>query len=139
MSVVQPSADIKAIIEKTAAFVAKRGDAMEKRILSQDQSSSKLSFLRPQDPLNPYYRQLVLKLRESSAQTASTETGTSASATATQTTNSTSDITKTTTNQKSDQDPGKSTKSVPAQTQQIQPPAKNKFTITPPHLTPFEM
>lgn len=128
--VVEPSADIKPIIEKTAAFVAKRGDAMEERILSQDKSSSKLSFLRPQDPLNPYYRQLVIKLREeSSAQAGPTES--------TNTTTEQSNAEKEEQASKTEQN--KATKSVPAQTQQIKPPARDRFTLIPPNLTQYEM
>lgn len=133
MSVVQPSAEIKPIIEKTATFVAKHGDAMEQKILSQDKSSSKLSFLHPQDPLNPYYRQLVLQLRESAAQKSSSET---ASSTAEQGKSAVS-AAEQSAGAKTEQDKG--TKSVPAQTQPIKPPAKDRFTMNPPNLSPYEM
>lgn len=139
MSIVQPSsADIKQIIEKTAAFVAKRGDAMEERILSQDKSSSKLSFLNPQDPLNPYYRQLVLKLREGS-ETAEKAVSSSSSSTSSEQNKVTTTEQSGTEKERSTTEQNKATKSVPAQTQQIKPPAKDRFTIAPPNLSQYEM
>lgn len=141
MSIVQPSAEIKPIIEKTATFVAKHGDAMEQKILSQDKSSSKLSFLHPQDPLNPYYRQLVLQLREGASQKPPAETekpttgqSSSVAAPAAEQSGTTE---KEQTTAKAEQD--KATKSVPAQTQPIKPPAKDRFTMNPPNLSPYEM
>jgi splicing factor 3A subunit 1 len=59
--VVEPSAEIKTIIDKTASFVARNGPEFEARI-KNEQNNAKFSFLQPNDPFNPYYRAKIVEL-----------------------------------------------------------------------------
>ncbi|KOO53240.1 putative splicing factor 3a subunit 1-like protein [Chrysochromulina tobinii] len=59
--VVEPSAELKTIIDKTASFVARNGPEFEARI-KNEQNNAKFSFLQPNDPFNPYYRAKIVEL-----------------------------------------------------------------------------
>ncbi|ETI28671.1 hypothetical protein G647_01122 [Cladophialophora carrionii CBS 160.54] len=54
--VVLPPKDIRAIIEKTAGYVARNGSVFEDRIRDKEQSNPKFSFLSPQDAYAPFYQ-----------------------------------------------------------------------------------
>lgn len=54
--VVLPPKDIRAIIEKTAGYVARNGVVFEDRIRDKEQSNSKFSFLSPNDAYAPFYQ-----------------------------------------------------------------------------------
>ncbi|KIW72767.1 hypothetical protein PV04_00942 [Phialophora macrospora] len=54
--VVLPPKDIRAIIEKTAGYVARNGPVFEDRIRDKEQSNPKFSFLSPQDAYAPFYQ-----------------------------------------------------------------------------------
>jgi len=58
---VEPPADLKTIVDKTAAFVARNGPEFETRIRNE-QNNVKFSFLQPNDPYNAYYRAKVVEL-----------------------------------------------------------------------------
>ena len=78
---IRPPPDIRAIVDKTAAFIGKMGDEFEARIQSQSGGDvSKFRFLNPSDPYHAYYKHKVLEAR----------TGTSSSTTTTATTTTTS-------------------------------------------------
>lgn len=64
IGVIVPPPDIRAILEKTAAFVAKNGTEFEKRILANEASNVKFNFLKPGDPYHAYYQHKVVELRE---------------------------------------------------------------------------
>lgn len=64
IGVIVPPPDIRAILEKTAAFVAKNGAEFEKRILANEASNVKFNFLKPGDPYHAYYQQKVAELRD---------------------------------------------------------------------------
>ncbi|KAJ8599334.1 hypothetical protein CTAYLR_005322 [Chrysophaeum taylorii] len=59
---IKPPPDIRAIVDKTAQFVARNGKSFESRILaSQEGQSQKFSFMKPTDPYYGYYE---FKIRE---------------------------------------------------------------------------
>lgn len=60
--VIRPPPDIRAIVDKTAQFVAQHGKSFESRIMSSDAGQSqKFAFMKPTDPYHAYYE---LKIRE---------------------------------------------------------------------------
>uniref|UniRef100_A0A0G4F3Q9 SURP motif domain-containing protein n=1 Tax=Chromera velia CCMP2878 TaxID=1169474 RepID=A0A0G4F3Q9_9ALVE len=60
--IIFPPPDIQNVIEKTASFVAKNGDAFESRIIQERQGDQqKFGFLMKNNPYRPYYE---MKLRE---------------------------------------------------------------------------
>nr|KAK5441201.1 SF3a splicing factor complex subunit [Exophiala xenobiotica] len=61
--VVLPPKDIRAIIEKTAGYVARNGTVFEDRIRDKEQSNSKFSFLNPQDAYAPFYQWRLSEVR----------------------------------------------------------------------------
>ena len=73
---VEPPADLKIIIDKTAAFVARNGPEFETRI-KNEQNNTKFTFLQPNDPFHAYYRAKVVELG-GSAMLSSTAGGRSA-------------------------------------------------------------
>ena len=51
-----PPPDVRAVVDKTAAFVAKHGKSFEEKILgSAEGRTPKFNFMRPQDPYHAYY------------------------------------------------------------------------------------
>ncbi|CAD5209314.1 unnamed protein product [Bursaphelenchus okinawaensis] len=54
-----PPPDIRAIVEKTAAFVAKNGIDFENKIKEKESGNSRFGFLAPNDPYHAYYRSKV--------------------------------------------------------------------------------
>lgn len=54
--VIIPPPDIRAIIDKTATFVAKNGASFEQKILnSEEGKTAKFNFMRLHDPYHAYY------------------------------------------------------------------------------------
>ncbi|KAK9819320.1 hypothetical protein WJX74_005429 [Apatococcus lobatus] len=64
IGLIQPPPDIRAIVDKTAQFVAKNGLNFEARILATEKNNVKFNFLRPTDPYHPYYRYRVGELQK---------------------------------------------------------------------------
>jgi len=60
--ILQPPADLREIINKTAQFVARNGPEFESRILKNEQANLKFAFLNPKDPFHPFYRSRVSEL-----------------------------------------------------------------------------
>ncbi|CAD7697669.1 unnamed protein product [Ostreobium quekettii] len=56
IGIIQPPPDIRAIVDKTAEFVARNGLDFEKRILANEKNNLKFNFLVPGDPYNAYYK-----------------------------------------------------------------------------------
>ena len=56
VGVIIPPPDVRAIVDKTAQFVAKNGPEFETRILSSEKNNQKFSFLRENSPFYSYYR-----------------------------------------------------------------------------------
>lgn len=61
--VVLPPKDIRAIIEKTAGYVARNGPVFEDRIRDKEQANSKFSFLSPHDAYAPFYQWRLSEVR----------------------------------------------------------------------------
>ena len=57
-----PPPDARAIVDKTAQFVAKNGAAFEAKIKERQGNDIKFSFLEPSDPYHAYYREKVKRL-----------------------------------------------------------------------------
>lgn len=91
IGIIHPPPDIRMIIEKTAAFVAKNGPEFERRILANNAGNVKFNFLIQSDPYHAYYQHRVSEHRiqvQSSQQTSSdssqqAEPGSTASSTVT--------------------------------------------------------
>lgn len=56
--IIYPPPDIRAVVDKTAQFVANNGRAFESRIVGE-RMSAKFSFLRESDPYHAYYEHKV--------------------------------------------------------------------------------
>ncbi|KAL2831216.1 Pre-mRNA splicing factor PRP21 like protein-domain-containing protein [Aspergillus cavernicola] len=54
--VVLPPKDIRAIVEKTAGYVARNGAVFEDRVREKERSNPKFSFLSTNDPYAPFYQ-----------------------------------------------------------------------------------
>ena len=61
--VVLPPKDIRAIVEKTAGYVARNGVVFEDRIRDKEQSNPKFSFLFPNDAYAPFYQWRLSEVR----------------------------------------------------------------------------
>lgn len=58
--VIIPPPDIRAVVDKTAQFVAKNGKAFEQRILgSGEGKTAKFNFMKINDPYHGYYEQRI--------------------------------------------------------------------------------
>jgi len=62
--VVLPPKDIRAIVEKTAGYVARNGRVFEDRIRDKESSNSKFSFLTPGDAYEAFYQWRLSEIRE---------------------------------------------------------------------------
>ncbi|MCJ1323273.1 SF3a splicing factor complex subunit [Xylographa vitiligo] len=62
--VVLPPKDIRAIVEKTAGYVARNGAVFEDRIREKERLNAKFSFLSVNDAYNPYYAWRLNEVRE---------------------------------------------------------------------------
>eukprot|EP00490_Sorites_sp_Unknown_P012108 CAMPEP_0114698000 /NCGR_PEP_ID=MMETSP0191-20121206/74396_1 /TAXON_ID=126664 /ORGANISM="Sorites sp." /LENGTH=699 /DNA_ID=CAMNT_0001997757 /DNA_START=40 /DNA_END=2137 /DNA_ORIENTATION=- len=58
VGLIYPPPDIRGVIDKTAQFVAKCGEAFEQRVL-REQNHTKFAFLLPNNPYRPYYEHKV--------------------------------------------------------------------------------
>ncbi|XXQ29728.1 SURP motif domain-containing protein [Plasmodiophora brassicae] len=61
-NVIVPPPDLRPIIEKTAAYVAKHGTAFEAVILSKQQNDRRFDFLHPDNPYHAYYKSKLVHL-----------------------------------------------------------------------------
>jgi len=80
-TLIRPPPDLRAIVDKTAAFIGKMGDEFEARIQRQSGGDvSKFRFLSPSDPYHAYYKHKVMEARSgtttSNANTSSTKAAT---------------------------------------------------------------
>ena len=62
--IILPPPDIRAVADKTAAYVAKNGPEFEARILSTDTGGQKFGFMREDNPYHGYYRFMVERTKE---------------------------------------------------------------------------
>ena len=63
--VIIPPPDIRAVVDKTALFVAKNGKSFEEKILnSAEGKTAKFNFMRQQDPYHAYYEHRIREIEE---------------------------------------------------------------------------
>ena len=62
--VVLPPKDVRAIVEKTAGYVARNGAVFEDRIREKEKSNPKFSFLVPGDAYAPFYQWRLVEIKE---------------------------------------------------------------------------
>ncbi|TFJ80071.1 hypothetical protein NSK_008629 [Nannochloropsis salina CCMP1776] len=63
--IIYPPPDIRAVVDKTAQWVARNGKSFEQRILSSEEGkSSKFNFMKPGDPYNAYYEHRIRRFEE---------------------------------------------------------------------------
>lgn len=62
-NIILPPPEIRTIIDKTAQFVARNGPEFEYRILENERTNVKFSFLNLTDPYRPYYDKKVEEIR----------------------------------------------------------------------------
>eukprot|EP00613_Pedinella_sp_CCMP2098_P075338 CAMPEP_0171913066 /NCGR_PEP_ID=MMETSP0993-20121228/11512_1 /TAXON_ID=483369 /ORGANISM="non described non described, Strain CCMP2098" /LENGTH=552 /DNA_ID=CAMNT_0012547005 /DNA_START=3 /DNA_END=1657 /DNA_ORIENTATION=+ len=62
--VIIPPPAIRAVVDKTATFVARHGKSFEQKIVEKDPTSSKFNFMRPHDPYNAYYEFKIKECEE---------------------------------------------------------------------------
>jgi splicing factor 3A subunit 1 len=67
---IRPPPDVRAIVDKTAQFVAKAGSDFEGRIAEREAGNLKFAFLRPDNPYHAYYRHKVDELASGKASAA---------------------------------------------------------------------
>jgi Surp module len=58
--IIIPPPDIRAVVDKTAQFVARNGKSFEQRILSSGEGkTAKFNFMKQFDPYHAYYEQKI--------------------------------------------------------------------------------
>ncbi|PYH44944.1 putative pre-mRNA splicing factor [Aspergillus saccharolyticus JOP 1030-1] len=62
--VVLPPKDIRAIVEKTAGYVARNGPVFEDRVREKERNNPKFSFLNPDDAYGPFYQWRLTEIKE---------------------------------------------------------------------------
>ncbi|KAL2009161.1 hypothetical protein VTN00DRAFT_7355 [Thermoascus crustaceus] len=62
--VVLPPKDIRAIVEKTAGYVARNGLVFEDRVREKERNNPKFSFLNPNDAYAAFYRWRLTEIKE---------------------------------------------------------------------------
>jgi len=67
VGIIQPPPDVKAIVDKTAQFVARNGPEFEQRILGSEKNNAKFNFLLPNDPYNAFYKSRIAAFKEEAA------------------------------------------------------------------------
>lgn len=64
VGVIRPPPEIRAVVDKTAQFVARNGVEFEQKIAEKQQGNAKFNFLRDSDPYHAYYVQQVELYRQ---------------------------------------------------------------------------
>lgn len=59
-----PPTEMRAIIDRTAEFVAKQGPEMEKKIYSSDPTRIRFAFIAKDNPFHPYYAMAIQCYKE---------------------------------------------------------------------------
>ncbi|OJJ43432.1 hypothetical protein ASPZODRAFT_154618 [Penicilliopsis zonata CBS 506.65] len=62
--VVLPPKDIRAIVEKTAGYVARNGAVFEDRVREKERNNPKFSFLNPDDAYAAFYQWRLVEIKE---------------------------------------------------------------------------
>ncbi|XGW11161.1 hypothetical protein V3C99_012566 [Haemonchus contortus] len=74
IGLIYPPPDIRTIVDKTAAFVARNGVDFENKIREKEANNKRFNFLSPTDPYNAYYKQKVRDFQEGKVEAASAAT-----------------------------------------------------------------
>jgi splicing factor 3A subunit 1 len=61
---IRPPPEIRAIVDKTAQFVAKHGEEFESKIMAKEAGNAKFAFLSSDSPYHAYYRHRIQEERE---------------------------------------------------------------------------
>lgn len=64
VGIIYPPPEVRNIVDKTAAFVARNGLEFEQRIKQNEVNNPKFNFLSPGDPYHAYYQHRVTEIRE---------------------------------------------------------------------------
>eukprot|EP00199_Chlamydomonas_sp_CCMP681_P001490 CAMPEP_0119101644 /NCGR_PEP_ID=MMETSP1180-20130426/640_1 /TAXON_ID=3052 ORGANISM="Chlamydomonas cf sp, Strain CCMP681" /NCGR_SAMPLE_ID=MMETSP1180 /ASSEMBLY_ACC=CAM_ASM_000741 /LENGTH=817 /DNA_ID=CAMNT_0007085795 /DNA_START=20 /DNA_END=2473 /DNA_ORIENTATION=- len=80
IGVILPPPDIRAIVDKTASFVAKHGSEFERRILENEKSNAKFGFLVLTDPYHAYYQMRIKNFKDELGGAGTKEQGPAAAA-----------------------------------------------------------
>ncbi|VDM10668.1 unnamed protein product [Wuchereria bancrofti] len=64
IGIIYPPPDIRTIVDKTAAFVARNGIDFENKIREKEAANPRFSFLSATDPYNAYYQHKVIEFRD---------------------------------------------------------------------------
>lgn len=64
IGIIYPPPDIRTIVDKTAAFVARNGIDFENKIREKEATNPRFSFLSSTDPYNAYYQHKVIEFRD---------------------------------------------------------------------------
>uniref|UniRef100_A0A0N5ADX1 Splicing factor 3A subunit 1 n=1 Tax=Syphacia muris TaxID=451379 RepID=A0A0N5ADX1_9BILA len=64
IGIIYPPPDIRTIVDKTAAFVARNGTDFENKIREKEATNPRFGFLSATDPYNAYYQHKVLEFKE---------------------------------------------------------------------------
>ncbi|OZC07576.1 hypothetical protein X798_05441 [Onchocerca flexuosa] len=67
IGIIYPPPDIRTIVDKTAAFVARNGIDFENKIREKEAANPRFSFLSATDPYNAYYQHKVVEFRDGKA------------------------------------------------------------------------
>lgn len=68
IGIIYPPPELRNIVDKTAAFVARNGPEFEARIRQNEINNSKFNFLNTGDPYNAYYQHKVKEAKEGKIQ-----------------------------------------------------------------------
>lgn len=71
--IIYPPPDIRSIVDKTAAFVARNGTSFETKIKGDERANTNFSFLNDSDAFNAYYRAKIEALRDGTGPLATAE------------------------------------------------------------------
>ena len=72
--IIIPPPEIRAVIDKTAQFVARNGKGFEKKVLSSnDGKTAKFNFLKTYDPYNAYYEMKIREIEDCGSRETHTE------------------------------------------------------------------
>lgn len=66
--VILPPPEVRSIVEKTVGYVVRNGPTFEERIQQKEESNSKFSFLRFEDPYRAYYEWRLTERRNGGAE-----------------------------------------------------------------------
>ncbi|CAO1626470.1 unnamed protein product [Jaminaea pallidilutea] len=72
---IYPPPDLRSIVDKTAAFVARNGASFEAKIKGDERANTKFAFLNDGDAYNGYYRAKIEAVRDGTGPLAATSDG----------------------------------------------------------------